>query len=309
MPNGKIRLSLPASVGHCYSEYLELESGLGLGYLHYHPNVPLIEETTGPHAGRVIAITIGLQGQSTYQAQDGTKLEFSADQVTISSFYPGRGKRIYAAGQTTSQLRLIAHETLIKKYLGQDRTLEILGSDKLNHLAFRNVSPAAMVHVRALLSYLTPCLDPIPLLDLHFHALGLLNAQLSLLSQTPHHCACRFSPSEIERIKQAHQIMNDQLDKPVTTSYLAKATGINKNKLREGMLHLYRATPGDLLLQLRMRKAFTLLASGLQIAQVAWEVGYKFPNNFTVAFTRFYGQPPKKMFSKRNLFAGRTVDH
>ena len=309
MPNGKVRLSLPDAIGHCYNEYVELESGLGLGYLHYHSNVPLIEETSGPHAQRVVVITIGLQGRSTYEGQDGVRLEFSADHITISSFYPSHGKRIYTAGQTTSQLRVVAHESLIKKYLGQERTAEILGSDRLNHLAFRTITPEVMVHVKALLSYLTPCQSPLPRLDLHIHALGLLNAQLSALSQTPHHCASPFSPSEIERIKRAHQIMVEQLAQPITMNYLAATTGINKNKLREGMLYLYRATPADLLLQLRMRKAFTLLEAGLQISQVAWEVGYKFPNNFTVAFTRFYGQPPKKMFSKRNLISTQALEH
>ncbi len=309
MPNGKVRLSLPDALGHCYSDYVELESGLGIGYLHYHATVPLIEETTGPHTERVVVITIGLQGQSTYESQDGTKLEFSANHVTISSFYPSRGWRIYCADQTVSQLRLVAHESFIKKYLGQSRTDEILGSKRLCHLAFRNVTPEVMVHVKALLSYLTPCQGPLPRLDLHIHALSLLNAQLSALSQTPQHGISPFSPSEIERIKRAHRIMSEQLDQVITMEYLATATGINKNKLREGMMYLYQATPADLLLQLRMRKAFALLASGLQISQVAWEVGYKFPNNFTVAFTRFYGQSPKKIFSKRYLKASRAQDH
>ncbi|MNY67242.1 Regulatory protein PchR [compost metagenome] len=64
-------------------------------------------------------------------------------------------------------------------------------------------------------------------------------------------------------------------------------------------IKLYGINPTEYLLEIRMRKALALLDSGLQVAQVAWQVGYKYPNNFTVAFTRFYGKSPKAMFSHK----------
>ena len=36
-----------------------------------------------------------------------------------------------------------------------------------------------------------------------------------------------------------------------------------------------------------------------QAAQAAYQVGYKFPNNFSAAFTRLFGKPPKSVFGKR----------
>ena len=103
----------------------------------------------------------------------------------------------------------------------------------------------------------------------------------------------------IERIEQARQTMEERLDKPLTLDYLATIVGINKNKLKDGMIYLYNATPTELLLELRMTKALTLLETGLQVSQVAWRVGYKYANNFTVAFTRYYGKSPKALFGKR----------
>ena len=35
------------------------------------------------------------------------------------------------------------------------------------------------------------------------------------------------------------------------------------------------------------------------VAQAAWQVGYKYPNNFTVAFTRYFGRSPKSIFGKK----------
>lgn len=94
-------------------------------------------------------------------------------------------------------------------------------------------------------------------------------------------------------------MMDEHLDKPLTLDYLASTVGINKNKLKDGMIYLYNATPTELLLELRMTKALTLLETGLRVSQVAWKVGYKYPNNFTVAFTRYHGKSPKALFGKR----------
>ncbi|ENO90251.1 helix-turn-helix domain-containing protein [Thauera linaloolentis] len=299
--SGKTRLQLPEDIGHCYQDFVELEPGLGLGRLHYIPSVPLIEETNGPHDGHVMVITLGMKGRSCYEGQDATSLEFQKGYTTISSFRAIPGERRYEAGDTVSQLRVVAHESLICKYVGQERTAEILGSRQLSRLAFRASTPAAMTHAKALLSHLLPCQTRLSRLDLHIHTLSLLNEQFSLLA--PQHCApsSPFSPSEIERIEKARQIMDEHLDKPLTLDYLATIVGTNKNKLKDGMIYLYNATPTELLLELRMNKAIALLESGQQVSQVAWQVGYKYANNFTVAFTRYHGKSPKAMFGKRAL--------
>ncbi|MBT9429759.1 MULTISPECIES: hypothetical protein [Symbiopectobacterium] len=47
-----------------------------------------------------------------------------------------------------------------------------------------------------------------------------------------------------------------------------------------------------MLLQLRMEEVHRLLEQGLQ---VAWRVGYRHVNNFSVAFWRYYGRYPKSI--------------
>lgn len=298
---GRTRLQLPDELGHCHQDFVELEPGLGLSRLNYTPSVPLIEESNGPHDGRVMVITLGMKGRSCYEGQDATNLEFQQGHTTISSFRAIPGVRRYAAGETVSQLRVVAHEALICKYVGQQRAAEILGSRQLSRLAFRASTPAAMAHAKALLSHLLPCQSQLSRLDLHIHTLSLLNEQFSLLAPQQGGQASPFSPSEIERIERARQTMSENIDKPLTLDYLATLVGINKNKLKDGMLYLYNATPAELLLELRMTKAVALLESGQQVSQVAWQVGYKYANNFTVAFTRYHGKSPKTMFGKRAI--------
>jgi AraC-like DNA-binding protein len=301
LKDGKVRLQLPDDLGHCYQDFIELEPGLGLNRLHYHPLVPLIEETNGPHEGRVMVVTFGMNGCSRYEGQDATRLEFAKDRTTVTAFRAISGERRYEAGHAVSQLRIIVHEDLIARYAGRERTDRILGSHRLDCLGSRASTPAAMAHARALLGHLRPCQDELSRLDLHIHTLSLLSEQFNLLDPQRRVHALSFSPSEIERIERARQMMGECLDKPITLEYLATAVGINKNKLKDGMVHLYNGTPAELLLNLRMTKALALLEAGYQVAQTAWQVGYKYPNNFTAAFTRYHGKSPKAMFGKRAM--------
>ncbi|MFC3340402.1 helix-turn-helix domain-containing protein [Paracandidimonas soli] len=299
--DGKTRQQLPDDLGHCYQDLLELEPGLRLNRLHYHPRIPLIEETNGQHKGRVMVITLGMKGRSRYVCRDATRLEFQKGHTTITSFCAIPGDRHYEAGHCVSQLRIIVSEALIAKYVGQERASRILGNHQLNCLASRASTPSALAHARALISHLLPGQGQLPRLDMHIHTLSLLSEQFNLLAPQHRACASPFSPSEIERIEQARQMMGEHLDKPLTLEYLATTVGINKNKLKDGMIHLYNGTPARLLLDLRMTKALALLESGYQVAQAAWQVGYQYPNNFTVAFTRYHGKSPKAMFGKRAM--------
>ena len=297
--DGRTRVQLPDEIGQCFHDVVELEPGLGVGRLHYHPRVPLIEETLAPYEGRVMVITLGIKGGSCYQGLDATRLEFQQGYTTISSFRPVSGERRYEAHDKVLQLRVVAHESLIGKYIGPERAQALLGSQSLSRLAFRASTPAVMAHGNALLGHLLPCQNPLSRLDLHIHTLSLLNEQLHLLAPQQVAASSAFSPVDIERIEQARQMMDDHIDKPLTLDYLAAIVGINKNKLKSGMIYLYNATPMALLLELRMTRALTLLETGLQVSQVAWRVGYKYANNFTVAFTRYHGKSPGALFGKR----------
>lgn len=297
--HGRTRIQLPEDLGRCFHDFLELESGLGLGRLHYHPLQSLVEETNGPHRGRVMVVTIGLQGRSSYLGQDATRLEFQAGHTTITAFQAIPGERRYEAGDTVAQLRIVADEQLIRKYLGDTRTIQLFGNSRLNRLAFRAGSPMTLSHAAALLRHLQADQEAPSRLDLHIHALSLLNEQFNLLAPRQDAASCAMAPRDLERIEHARDMLAEHLDKPLTLDYLATTTGLNKNKLKEGFLHLYGSTPAELLLELRMRKAHALLEAGQQVSQAAWQVGYKYANNFTVAFTRYYGQSPKAIFGKR----------
>jgi len=295
-----VRLHLPDALGNCYTEHLELEPGLSLGRLHYHPTRALIEESTGPHVGRVMVVTMGLCGTSGYLGEDASTLRFQAGHTTITAFRAIRGERRYDSAQAVSQLRLVINEAVLAKYVGRERAASILTGAGLHHLSFHPSSHTSMAHAAALTRYMQPANgDNTHRLDLHIHALSLLAEQFNRLSPAAPITASSLSACDIDRIERARDLMTTQLHRPLTIAWLAASVGINEHKLKEGFRILYNATPMTLLLELRMRKAYALLESGQQVAQAGWQVGYKYPNNFSVAFTRYFGRSPKAIFGSR----------
>lgn len=300
LDDGRVRLQLPEDVGHCLHDIIELEPGLGVSRLHYQPSRPLVEESLAPHQGRVLVISMGLSGCSLYQGEDRSRLEFRAGHTTVSAFSAIRGERRYRAGESVSQLRLIADQALLGRYLGAQRAAALLGECRLQRLDARASTAAASVHASALLRHLQSRQPGHSRLALHIHALGLLSEQLDLLAPTTAtHEDRRWSPGEVERIERVRDLIAEHLDSPLTLDYLASQAGMNRNKLKDGMLHLYGQTPAALLLALRMGKARALLEAGQRVSQVSWQVGYDYPGNFSAAFSRYYGQSPRAMFGKR----------
>lgn len=302
LTDGRIRLQLPDEVGHCYADSIELEQGFAVGRLHYHPSRGLVEDSNGPHAGRVMVITVGLQGESAYHSEHSADLLFKAGHTTITAFHSLPGERHYQEDHAVSQLRLIISEATLHKYVGPERATQFLDCAGLHRLSFHSSSQATMAHAAALTRYMQPTTataQSSPILNLHIHALSLLAEQFNRLTPSTVQHTVPLSVEDIQRVERARDLLSSQLDQPITVEYLATAVGVNEHKLKEGFRYLYGNTPIGLLLELRMRKAYTLLESGQQVAQTAWQVGYKYPNNFSVAFTRYFGRSPKSIFGTK----------
>ncbi|MBP5125795.1 helix-turn-helix transcriptional regulator [Pseudomonas protegens] len=296
-PGGGSRQQLPEILGDCHFESLPLAQGLTLVHSRYHPNRPLIEEASSCHAGRLLVITCALQGTSGYLDTKGSSLAFRAGHTTVTAFQASRGERRYGANETVEQLRLLVGEALLQQYLGPARACELLGQDALQLLACGPTSRASAGHLSALAQPLG--LQQPPTLELHIHALSLLSLQLQALAPAPAVPGRRLKAAELERLQRVRDLMFEQMHQPLTVAYLCAAVCLNEFKLKQGLREHYHTTPQRMLLEIRMGHAHRLLEGGCQVAQAAYQVGYRFPGNFSAAFTRFYGKPPKSVFGPR----------
>lgn len=291
--DGWRRQSLPGELGECYSETLELDQDLLLVRSRYHPRQPLREATANPHNRPMLVLTFGLQGDSGYHGDDGARVAFRAGHTTVTSFQSSRGERCYQADSGVSQLRLLVGQDVLGRYLGPTRAAQLLGNGHLRQLAFGSTSAASTSLTSALACARNDRLQ------MHIHSLSLLAEPLQLLSPPEVAPNSRFSAQDLEKLQQVRDLMEQHLDQPLTVAYLCAAVGLNEFKLKQGLHYRFNSTPQRMLLELRMRRAHALLASGCQVAQAAYQVGYQHPSNFSAAFTRYFGKPPKSIFGKR----------
>lgn len=301
------RVQLPDEFGLCFAERQDIEHGLAVVHSEYRPRKALAERSAQPAAGRTLVVTLALAGDSGYVADDDARLAFRGGFTTISSFHGSVGERRYDAGKHVAQLRLLVDEAQLQRYLGDGRASALLPRSGVRQLGFARTSPAAAAHAVALVRSLRKPLQD-SAIDIHLHTLSLLAEQLRTLpacmpsAEDKARAAKRdssLSEDDITRLHRLRAMMQSQLDKPLTIPYLCAAAGLSEFKLKQGCRQLFDRSPHQLLLDLRMQHAWTLLAAGKQVAQAAWAVGYQHPANFSAAFLRHFGRTPKSVAQQR----------
>ncbi|MCP5179969.1 MAG: helix-turn-helix transcriptional regulator [Pseudomonadales bacterium] len=99
---------------------------------------------------------------------------------------------------------------------------------------------------------------------------------------------------DVRRISEAHDILCASWVPNITIQELARRVGTNEAKLMQGFKRLYGQTIIDFCQTRRMDHARHLLEESAQsITEIAFEVGYEYPSNFTTAFKRQFGVTPK----------------
>jgi AraC-like DNA-binding protein len=109
---------------------------------------------------------------------------------------------------------------------------------------------------------------------------------------------------DIEKLVEAKKILLSNLKNPPTIPALSKLVGINQQKLKSGFKSIFAMTIGAFVRSERLKLGKMLLLQNHQsVRDVAIEVGYSNPSNFTKWFKKSYGVYPKnfkKSFLKTN---------
>jgi AraC-like DNA-binding protein len=104
---------------------------------------------------------------------------------------------------------------------------------------------------------------------------------------------------DLNRIYEARDYLTQHYGKPPKISELARMVGLNQTKLKAAFREVTQLTIYDYIVKCRMERAADLLLTGnYGIAEVAYEVGYNYPANFTSAFKKFYGKLPRSLTAR-----------
>ena len=104
---------------------------------------------------------------------------------------------------------------------------------------------------------------------------------------------------DIAFLQKASKIVEDNLsDVQFDIDKLAEDLLMSRRQLYRKLSALTNQTAHDFITRIRLEKAASLLLSGnYTISEVAYQVGYSEPANFTRSFTKEYGMSPKKYLS------------
>jgi transcriptional regulator GlxA family with amidase domain len=104
------------------------------------------------------------------------------------------------------------------------------------------------------------------------------------------------SQIDINKLEKAKRVLEGNIMHPPTQKELAEEVLMSESKLRKDFKKYYGITIHDFLTQIRMQKArIYLLVDQLTVYEVASLTGYGHQNNFSYAFRKFFGYPPRDL--------------
>jgi AraC-like DNA-binding protein len=98
---------------------------------------------------------------------------------------------------------------------------------------------------------------------------------------------------KVETIHEVADYLLNNLGQSIKIEDLVERYGITKNRLQKGFKELFDTTVHEYILEKRMNKAKEMLQDpALPIARIAYMIGYKGVQNFTMAFKKRFKQSP-----------------
>jgi AraC-like DNA-binding protein len=285
----RLHQTLPKELGEGYTDIVRLDTDLSYIETHYTPNKELGVLSQIESAEPRMVVTLALKGQSCFASHQGEQLFFNQGYTTIATFNSSSGERQYQANQTVMQMRLSLGKTWLDRYLGTPQSAQLFNR-KTSLIAHQPISVQGMLAAQQLLTAkVAPEIKPV---FMHAQALSILAAELSCLYQEK--STTKFTERDKAIASLARDILEQEFKTPPSIAVLAKRAGTNQFKLKKLFQHFFNNTPYGILLDIRMNKAYQLLASShCQVSTAADCVGYSHGNNFSAAFIKYFGIAPK----------------
>ncbi len=133
-------------------------------------------------------------------------------------------------------------------------------------------------------------------------AMQLLRRALECITMPFNSCqvpACRFLAFETERdkIAEARQVLENNIDRPLTIRELSRKVAMNECYLKKGFKALTGKTIHDYQQDIRIARAKELLQQHISVTEVANTLGYSSISHFSTAFKRVTGMKPCELLS------------
>jgi len=113
----------------------------------------------------------------------------------------------------------------------------------------------------------------------------------------------KLDNQDIQSIKQAKDILIQNIQNPPSIMELSKLVALNDFKLKLGFKKIFKTTPHNFLIEYKLTLARKLLIDGdMNINEISKHIGYKHTANFTTAFKKRFGINPKELMKTRKYY-------
>lgn len=231
-----------------------------------------------------------------------------SDRLSSVFFYPElEGKISFPAGCRQSHVSIYITPDLLNNYLGDcfmnlPATLKDI-TEGCTDKGFYHSGPLPRIMDTTIEHLITcPYTGPARQLYMESKVVELIAHKIAqiCLSDIGHSPLPDWHPQDIERIRQARDILCSDLENPPKLYDLARSVGVNQGKLNLGFRKFYGATVFGYLRRLRLLEAKRLIDQGdMNVTEVALCVGYNSLPSFSKAFSEFFGISPMQCLKKR----------
>lgn len=243
-----------------------------------------------------------IEGRSTISAGDGlADEELAHGFCTFYGLQSGEAVRtVYEPNRPLRWVSIFLRRDRIKDVLGLDaEALPEIFRDYILHrtpTGLRHVPLGNVSSIAATQAFECPYQGELRRLYLTAKAIEIVCAVIQSYAEDNDADGQVLRRADIEKVKLAKQVIEENLDEPLSVSELAAAVGMTIKKLQYGFQVLYRGSVGQVYKQVRLSKAMVLVSkSDKSMIDIAIECGYECPGSFTRAFKLAFGSCPTLM--------------
>ena len=252
---------------------------------------------------------IPIQGLSFFYEQQGVKSISShkKNQFSIYAVNNGDGNLLLSKGEITTSSITLKKEFLLKSLPEgkvKENIIESLETNRCGKLlAKKDINPQVQLLLNNI--YNNPFTNQLDELYAQSKILELIYLEFqSLIDIEPNkNNKLKLDDYDIEAIKQAKEILIQNMQNPPSITELSHMVRINEFKLKVGFKKVFNDTPYNILLHHKLEYAAELLKnSDMSAGEVARLSGYKSLSSFTKAFIKKHGVRPIDIMKSRKYY-------
>ena len=291
----------PSEIGTGRSNMMRLRPGLLLGIGSYRLNqyieysVEYTAENTPVFFGYALSGSIAFTFQSEKHIQF---LNYRSGYSLVSYLPGGRCFSSLPVGINVRSVGIGIDPGLLQGWMAEDFPLmstglhAVLNGSRQPYCQISNIPPETHVILNQIMT--CPYRGALKRLYLESKAVELITCTIAPLAGSALKCDALVTARDTDYIHEAEFLLKVNLEKPPSLPELARQVGVNKTKLNNGFRKVFGTSVFDHLRILRLERARELLENGHKsVTEVAFEVGYAHPENFTRAFKNHFRTSPK----------------